>query len=44
LHPEGEFERLDAGFEVRVIRAGLLVLAIELAEEVELFPLGGGGD
>ena len=41
LHAIGQFERLDAGFELRVGRSGLLMPAVELLHEVELPPLVG---
>src|SRR5262249_46311762 len=36
LHAVGQLERLNAGFELRVITTGALVLSVELSEQVEL--------
>ncbi len=42
LHPVGQLERLDAGFELGLMAVPLEVLAIELGQEVELGPLRPG--
>ena len=44
LHPVGQLERLDAGFELGLVAVPLEVLAVELGQEVELGPLRPGAD
>src|SRR5262249_17459880 len=39
LHAEGQFERADAGFELRIISAILEVFVVERCNEVELLAL-----
>ena len=43
LHPVGQFERLDAGLELRVARPGLLVLAVELQQAGRVASAGPAG-
>src|SRR3954454_8758508 len=43
LHAEGEFERFDARFQPRVSRALPEMLAVDLAQEIELAALHAGG-
>src|SRR5436190_4926032 len=44
LHAVGQFERLNAGFQLGIVAASGLMTLVELLQKVELLPLLVGGN